>query len=267
MTAVPGMGFDGWCDEIVTQAEAMASYLNGADLRTPVPSCPGWTVGQLVRHVGAGHRWAEETVRTRATSPLPDTDLRELSGHTGGDPAVLGPWLAEGAVALARTLRAAGPPATVWTPIPGRTDAGFYARRFAHETLVHRADAALALGVPFTAGQEVVIDALDEWMALDALPVMLELKPERRELLGPGRTVHLHATDTAPEVGAEWLVDLTGDVGAWRRGHATAAVAVRGPLTELLLTVYGRRPLADGTVRVHGDRGLLEFWLARVSFG
>ncbi|MEV6371424.1 maleylpyruvate isomerase family mycothiol-dependent enzyme [Micromonospora musae] len=267
MTKVPSMGFDGWCDEILTQTRLLAAHLPGTDLRTPVPSCPGWTVGQLVRHVGAGHRWAEETVRTKAASPLPDTELRELSGHVDGDPATLGPWLAEGAARLTEALRTTGPQTEVWTPIPGRTDAAFYARRFAHETLVHRADAALALGVPFTADQEVAADALDEWMELDTLPVMLEIKPERRELLGPGRTLHLHAVDTAPDLAAEWLVDLTGEVVTWRRAHEKAAVAVRGPLIELLLTVYGRRPLGDGTVQVIGDRELLESWLAKVSFG
>ncbi|MEV1332970.1 maleylpyruvate isomerase family mycothiol-dependent enzyme [Micromonospora costi] len=261
------MGFDGWCAEIVDQAELMAKHLAGADLRSPVPSCPGWTTAQLARHLGAGHRWAEEIVRTRAAAPLPDTELRELSGHTDGDPAVIGPWLVAGATRLADTLRAAGPDTRVWTPIPGRADAAFYARRFAHETLVHRADATLTLGVPFDAAETVAVDALDEWMELDSLPVMLEIRPERRELFGPGRSVHLHATDTAPGVGAEWLVDLTGEVGTWRRAHEKAAVAVRGPLTELLLTVYGRRSPADGTVEVLGDRALLDLWLARVSFG
>ncbi|MFC3502805.1 maleylpyruvate isomerase family mycothiol-dependent enzyme [Micromonospora krabiensis] len=267
MTNATDAAFDGWCEGVVTQAGLMASHLAGVDLRTPVPSCPGWTVVQLARHVGAGHRWATEIVRTRASSPLPDTELRELSGHTDGDPAALARWLTEGAVRLADTLRTAGPAAEVWTPVPGRTDAAFYARRFAHETLVHRADAALALGLSFDADRSAVVDALDEWMELDSLPVMLEFKPDRRTLLGPGRTVHLHATD-APSGGAwEWLVDLTGPVGTWRRTHEEAAVTVRGPLVELLLTVYGRRPPRDATVRVDGDRELLERWLALVSFG
>ena len=49
-------------------------------------------------------------------------------------------------------------------------------------------------------------------------------------------------TDTAPEAAAEWLVDLTGDTIAWRRAHEKAAVAARGPLTDLLLIIYRRRP-------------------------
>ncbi len=106
-------------------------------------------------------------------------------------------------------------------------------------------------------------DALDEWMELGSLPEMLDFHPAQRELLGPGRTVHLHATD-AP--GAEWVVDLTGDRIGWRRAHEKAAVAVRGPLTDLLLLVYGRRPVTDRT-DVRGDRELLDSWLARTSFG
>lgn len=66
-----------------------------------------------------------------------------------------------------------------------------------------------------------------------------------------------------------------------RRGHEEATVALRGPLTEVLLAFYrrpptaGRRPpTADcrlppdgGRLEVLGDRELLEFWLERATFG
>ena len=64
----------------------------------------------------------------------------------------------------------------------------------------------------------------------------------------------------------EWVVDLTGDRLAWRRAHAESAVAVRGPLVELLLVVYGRRTVDDARVDVLGDRDLLDSWPARVAF-
>lgn len=85
-----------------------------------------------------------------------------------------------------------------------------------------------------------------------------------RELLGPGRTPHLHATDM-PE--AEWVVDLTGDAITWRRAHEKAAVAVRGPLTELLLIIYRRRSARGDDIEILGDAELLDFWLDRVGFG
>ncbi|MGC5363651.1 maleylpyruvate isomerase family mycothiol-dependent enzyme [Streptomyces sp. DT24] len=254
------------CAEIVAQTGLLASRVEDADLTLPVPSCPGWNVGQLLRHLGGAQRWAEEIARTRATQPPPDDHFRDLSAYTDEDPALLGPWLTEGAERLADTLSAAGPDAEVWSPVPGGTTA-FLARRFTHETVIHRADAFLALGAEFTVAEEVALDALDEWMELGSLPVMLDIRSGLRELLGPGRTVHLHATDTAPEAAAEWLVDLTGDTITWRRAHEKAAVAVRGPLTDLLLAVYRRRPVRGEGVEVLGDERLLDSWLEQVGFG
>jgi len=147
---------------------------------------------------------------------------------------VLGPWLIEAAARLADTLRGTGPDTKVWTPVPGAT-AEFCARRFAHETAVHRADATLAIGAEFRLGQDVALDAIDEWMELGSLPMHFEVHPWMRELLDPGRTLHFHATDMAPQAAAEWLIDLTGGAIAWRRAHEKAAVAVRGPLTDLPL--------------------------------
>lgn len=88
-----------------------------------------------------------------------------------------------------------------------------------------------------------------------------------RELLGPGRTLHFHATDTAPETAAEWLIDLTGDVIVWRRAHEKAAVAVRGPPIDLLVVIYKRRQARGEGIEILGDAQLLDFWLERVSFG
>jgi uncharacterized protein (TIGR03083 family) len=261
------LSYERCCAEIVAQTEQLRATIEGADLTVAVPSCPGWNVGQLLRHLGRVQRWAAGVVRTRAAGPVPEpADARELSAYAQEDPAVVGPWLAEGAADLAGALRAAAPDTPLWTPVPGGT-ASFYARRFTHEAAMHRADAALALGERYQLDTEVAIDGVDEWMQLGSLPVHFEMQPQLRELLGPGRTLHLHATDTAPEAAAEWLVDLTGDAITWRRAHEKAAVAVRGPVTGLLLVIYKRRPARSPGIEVIGDEKLLDFWLERVSFG
>jgi uncharacterized protein (TIGR03083 family) len=259
------LSYDRYCREIVAQTDLLRSCIVGADMTVPVPSCPGWNAGQLVRHLGGAQRWGETTVRTRATEPVPEP-FRDLSAYASEDPAVLGPWLAEGAAQLAGTLREAGPDAQLWTPVPGGTTK-FYARRFTHETAIHRADATLALGTQYALDQQLAIDAIDEWMELGSLPMHFEVHPWMRELLGPGRTLHLHATDTPPEADAEWLVDLTGKAISWRHGHEKAAVAVRGPVTSLLLVIYKRRPARGAGIEILGDADLLDFWLERVSFG
>jgi uncharacterized protein (TIGR03083 family) len=259
------LSYDRYCSQIVAQTALLRSCIEGADLTVPVPSCPGWNAGQLLRHLGGAQRWAQEIVRTRATQMVPER-FRDLSAFTSENPAVVGPWLAEGAGQLADALRGAGPGVPLWTPVPGgSTD--FYARRFTHETVVHRADATLAIGAEFTLDQDIAVDAIDEWMELGSLPMHFDVHPWMRELLGPGRTLHFHATDTAPEAAAEWLVDLTGDAIAWRRAHEKAAVAVRGPVTSLLLVVYRRQPARSDGIEILGDEKLLDFWLERVSFG
>jgi hypothetical protein len=78
------------------------------------------------------------------------------------------------------------------------------------------------------------------------------------ELLGPGRTVAFDAG-----AAGEWLLDLTGERPAWRRGTGEAAVIVRGPVTDLLLFLYAR-PAPGGETR--GDSELLELWLKRTRF-
>jgi uncharacterized protein (TIGR03083 family) len=257
-----GLSHDRYCTEITAQTELLSSRIQGADPNLSVPSCPGWTVGDLVRHVGRLQRWAEQIVRTRATSPLP---VEPLPADLDESPAVLGPWLVRGAERLADALRAAGPDTPVWTSAGSATTA-YYARRFTHETAIHRVDADLARGADFILDQDLALDAIDEWLELASRRLSFESDPRTRELLGPGHTLHLHATDTPAEAAAEWVVDLTGDAPTWRRAHEKAAVAVRGPLIHLLLVVYKRRPTHGEGIEILGDAPLLDFWLDRVSF-
>ncbi|WP_253770460.1 maleylpyruvate isomerase N-terminal domain-containing protein [Goodfellowiella coeruleoviolacea] len=256
------LGFDRCCAEIVAQTDLLRDHVRGADMRGPVPSCPGWNLGQLLRHLGEAHRWAETVVRTRAGEEVSDARVNDLAGYLDEDGVELDGWLAEGAARLADTLRQAGPDLPVWSPGPDETVL-FWARRMTHETVVHRADAALAAGAEFAVAPEVAVDALDEWMHFGTSPEAFGTGAGQPELLGPGRTLHLHATDTAPELVAEWLVDLTGAAPAWRRGHERAAAAARGPVADLLLFVY-RRPAAS--IEVLGDADLLDVWRRRTGF-
>ncbi|HUR73705.1 MAG TPA: maleylpyruvate isomerase family mycothiol-dependent enzyme [Sporichthya sp.] len=261
------LSYERYCAEIGSQSARLAADIAGEDLTAPVPSCPGWNVAQAVRHLGGGQRWAANLVSTRADTPPDDENFRDLAPYAKDPAAELAPWLIESAELLASALDASGPDAALWTPFPEQTGgkAFFFARRFAHETVIHRADATLALGKPFELDPEVAADGIDEWMELGSLPFHFEVHPQMRELLGPDRTIHLHATDTDHDLQAEWVLDLTGDVITWRRAHEKSAVAVRGPVTDLLLMVYRRR--APEGLEVFGDAALVEFWLDRVAFG
>ncbi|MGW6602452.1 maleylpyruvate isomerase family mycothiol-dependent enzyme [Streptomyces sp. NPDC055036] len=259
------LGYDRYGHEITAQTDLLRAAIAGADLSATVPSCPEWTLGQLARHVGGAHRWVEAIVRTRAEQDIPEDEVPDAEGPAGDDPAALDAWLADGAAKLVGALREAGTGAGVWTWAWERTT-DFWARRMAHETVIHRADAALAAGVPFEVAPDVAADTIDELLQMVGFAAASG-DPEAAELRGPGRTLHFHATDADGGVDAEWLVEFGEEGFGWRRGHEKATVAVRGPLTDVLLVLYRRLPADSDRVEVLGDAKLLDFWLERTSFG
>ena len=106
---------------VVAQTDPLRSCIEGADLTVPMPSCPGWNVGQLLRHLGGAQRWAEATVRTRATQPLPDEHFRDLSAYTdeggaGMDPGPLGGPRSSTRAGL-RTRRSSTGPTRPWLSV------------------------------------------------------------------------------------------------------------------------------------------------------
>ncbi|MEU3932031.1 maleylpyruvate isomerase family mycothiol-dependent enzyme [Streptomyces sp. NPDC029044] len=259
---------DRYCDEIAHQVGLLRQVVtSGADLSGTVPTCPDWSLEELVRHTGGALRWAELMVRTRAEEEVPEERVPGVAGPEAvGDAAALDAWLAETGERIVATLREAGPDAKVWG-WAGIQTSGFWARRMTHEITVHRADAALAAGAAYEVAPEVAADAIDEWLQIVEYVQRTEPQDVVGELVGPGRSIHLHATDTGAELNAEWLVELTEDGVRWRRGHEKATVALRGPLTLVLLAFYRRLPLDAEGLEVLGERELLEFWLERATFG
>ncbi|WP_018683331.1 maleylpyruvate isomerase family mycothiol-dependent enzyme [Actinokineospora enzanensis] len=257
--------YDRYRTEITAQTAALAAEIQTADLTARVPSCPDWNLHQLLHHIGEGHRWAAEVVRTRATDPLPDNALRVLPAEITKSPADLATWLREGADALTEALGSTSPDTPVWSPVPRDPTASFYARRFTHETLMHRVDAAQAVrqstaDLPVPAG--VLEDAVDEYFDLATLPEMFDFFPARRELLAPGRTLLFRTPDTAP-----WLLDLSGTTMTYSRPtEATETTAtIEGSLFSLLLALYHRPPATP--VVSSGDAGVLSLWDKHSTFG
>ncbi|KPC84616.1 MULTISPECIES: maleylpyruvate isomerase family mycothiol-dependent enzyme [Streptomyces] len=256
------LAYERYCDEILVQTDLLGALVKDADLTRRVPSCPDWNLRELVVHVGDAHRWAGEMVRSRAAEELPEDQVAGAGGPAGADAAALAGWLTAGAAAAVDALREAGPDTEVWTwGWEHRT--AFWARRMAHETVVHRADAALATGTAFEVAPDLAADTITEWLEIVAF-VQSKGDPEAAELRGGGRSLHLHATDVPA---AEWLIDFGEDAFTWRHSHEKATVALRGPLTELMLAFNRRQKPDEGGLEVLGDRGLLDFWLDRSSFG
>ena len=262
------LAHDRYCDEIARQVGLLRAVVtSGADLSGTVPTCPDWTLEELVRHTGGALRWVELLVRTRAEEDIPGERVPSAGGPGArGDAAALDAWLAETGDLLVGALREAGPDTRVWG-WAGVPTSGFWARRMTHELVIHRADATLAAGLPYEVAPDVAADAVDEWLQIVEFVQRVQPYDAAKALRGPGRSIHLHATDTTAGLNAEWVVELTEDVLVWRRGHEKATVALRGPLTAVLLAFYRRLPLDSPELEILGERELLEFWLERATFG
>lgn len=251
--------------ELVAECDRLRAAVAGADLSATVPTCPDWSLADLLRHVGQAHRWAEYLVTTRATEYVAD-ERPASQGPDGADVQAMDAWLAEGAAMLDAALAEAGADAPVWTWAPGQATAAFWARRMTHETLVHRADAVSATAAEYAVDADIAVDAIDEWFEIVTNPIAAHFNPKLAELRGTGETLALQATDTAPELAAAWVIEIGPDAVSWTRARREATVTARGAITDLLRFFYRRLPRNTERIEITGDRSVLEFWLDRATF-
>ncbi|MDF2978178.1 MAG: multi-domain protein [Actinomycetospora sp.] len=252
MAAMP-LSTERYLDEVVLHTAACADAVHAAGQEARVPSCPEWTVRDLAEHLGGVHRWCagtvsrpgEKLVRRGATdAPMPES-VDEVST-----------WLLEGAATLTQAIRAAGED-TLVGGFGALVPVSFWARRQCHETLVHRADAELAAGVPVLADldPEIATDAVDEH-----LEMVVRSAARRPGLGGDGATLHLHATDEGLDGTGEWVVTLDPEGPRIEHAHRKSDAAVRGPARALLLVLTSRERPEDVGVDVLGAAELLDRW-------
>jgi len=234
----------------------LAGIVDGEDESRPIPTCPDWTLRQLATHVGRAQRWAAEIVARRSPEAIAFRDVP--NGRIPDDPAQRPGWLNAGAALLIDAVRGCGDE-RVWT-FAGPGPAGFWARRMAHETAVHLADAEFATGHDVAIPADLAADGIDEWLSFVAA------RDGDQPLPAEGQTLHVHVTDAAPAFAGEWLVRRTRDGLAVEAGHAKADVAVRGPAGPLLLVLMRRLPPSAPAVEVLGDQDLLAHWLEHTQF-
>lgn len=225
----------------------LADAAERAGTEALVPTCPGWRVGDLLRHTGAVHRWATGYVADGLVDPVPFPDAPELAG------AELLAWFREGHAELVRTLSEAPADLLCWTFLPTAAPSplAFWARRQAHETTVHRFDAEAALGpaqAPVT--PEFAEDGVDE------LLTGFHARPRSRVRTEEPKTLRVRAADT----GAVWTVHLSrepartvlGDTGEQPDCELT------GEAAWLYAALWNRVPLAGPGVT--GDTSLAGLW-------
>jgi uncharacterized protein (TIGR03083 family) len=214
-------------------------------LHAPVPSCPEWTVRDLVEHMGFVDRaWTERVARRlqdRASLDLGDAPQDGLVD-----------WFDEGARRLQKVLSNADPSERVWT-WSHQKNVAFVQRRMAQETTVHRWDCQAAVGSPEPIKPALAADGVDEFLDIIA-PATWQRSEQPRK--GGGQLIHMHQTDGD----GEWLLRLAVDGLQIERGHAKGDAAVRGTASDLLLLLWRRKTPSE--LEVFGDGTMLERFLS-----
>ncbi|QFG26804.1 maleylpyruvate isomerase family mycothiol-dependent enzyme [Actinomadura sp. WMMB 499] len=233
----------------------LADAASGPAPDTTVPTCPEWTLRDLVGHVGQAHRWAADMFRTGGT-----TVAVELPRDAPADQAEWAAWLRAGAAeAVAAQAANAGP---VAHPVMGEAPSAMWLRRMLNDTSVHHADAAITAGVPFAIAADLAADEITETFAHLTAPAAAQFKPELAELRGAGETLCLRADE--PSVPG-WLITRGPDAAIVEYGARDADMTIAGPVRDLMLVFARRLAPEDAAVKVTGDRALLDHWLAHTA--
>ncbi len=224
-------------NEVDRAGQRLADAADG-HLDTPVPSCPEWTITDLVAHVGGVLSFWAAVVAGRATN------FEDFDAPDPPPPDEVVDWYRASVKAAVRDLGSVDPSVERWNWSGSNQTAAWIQRRMAHELAVHAWDGVNAVGNAEPIPVAMAVDGIDEFLELFA-PF------KSNQLEGPPFTIHLHTTDTD----GEWLIAAGDGAMTVERAHAKGDVAARASASDLLLMLWGR---VDGeSLEVFGDHEVL----------
>jgi uncharacterized protein (TIGR03083 family) len=225
-----------------------AAALAGFDAR--VPSCPDWTVADLIAHLGGVHIFWTAVVGAGEAAGPPDP---ESVGDAKPGPDLLA-WSADASTNLIGELRNAGPNRMCWTwweSTGAPMTSGAVARHQVQEAAGHAYDTQLAAGRPEPLPPAAAADGVDEYLAV-------ELRSNGPWPYDPATVV----LETG--AGGSWLLDL-GHFGVNvlrgdEHGNVKETATVTADPSDMVLAFYRRDTI--GQLRIDGDADLVSDLLA-----
>jgi uncharacterized protein (TIGR03083 family) len=237
-----------------------AAVASAPGLDVQVPTCPEWTLLDLVRHLGEVHRfWAA------VVSAGPAADPPAESGPEGAEAAprereALLAWSAASTGQLLDALREAGPDRGCWTWWAASQSpqvSGAVARHQLQEATVHTYDVQVTLGAPQPLPDEAALDGVEEFL--------LTCGTTTAAWPHEPAVIDFHVAE-----GRSWRTWLSADGARAARlpapGTMSAASAAEGPdaagasakgtASELVLAFYRRVPV--DSLELGGDRHLFD---------
>lgn len=217
-----------------------------------VPTCPDWTVADLTRHLGEVYLHKVECMRegSQRESDWPPPGLGDE------DPVALLDRAYADLVSELTTRNPGDPGGTWYAPDP---TVGFWFRRMAQETVIHRIDAELGVGAQVAPiPEDLALDGIDELLKVFVAYSFSKWPEEFTDALAnsPGRTYLINAAETA------WTVTTSPAELAAEGGPGTAftlpaasdAVVVSGSPSSILRWVWNREtPGEPSPVTIKGS--------------
>ena len=246
-------------DALRRQGDLLADAATRAGLAATVPPCPTWQVKDLLRHTGYIHRWAARHITECPDDVLDGPSEADILRGGAPDPDLLA-WFRAGHTALVETLSTADPGLVCATFMDAPSPLAFWARRQAHETAIHRADAESASGVRPEYEPEFAADGIDE------LIMGFGQRRKYRPTAEADGSMQVRTADT----GHAWHVGAEGGRLQARREHGApedagpAACTVTGPASGVYLFLWHRSDAAQAGVTIAGDASLLDLWQSSV---
>lgn len=238
-----------YLSSVLADADRIAAAWEVGPASSLVGACPGWSLLDLITHLGAVHRWAMDAITTVA-KPMGGIDATPGKDDPGA-------WLRAGAADLVDALDAVDPAAPAWHVFPGARRQWFWSRRMAVETMLHRVDSELAVGSTSTLRADLAIVGLHE-VFTSGYP----RTAARESLPFPSSTLHIHCTDDDRHLGwGEWLLRTDPTDGyVVTTEHAKGDAAIRADAGSLLLALMHRSDRS--ALDIVGDRAAAKAWLA-----
>ena len=247
---------------IVEHTRRLAESAAAAGPDAAVPTAPGWTITELVEHMGQSQNWVAELIERRVTDP---TQLPTEMAVLPIDPREWQAWLSESAQRVANACSNDALHAPVFNAAGDeRSGTRFWMTGALNEAVVHGFDAANAADRPADIDADIAAALISNHLAMLTSPTWEMRRSESAHAIrGTGQTLQWLATDTAVDSGA-WLVVRHPDGATWQPGTQQADVTVTGPARSQLLTLTRRLPLTDReatNISVEGDTDLAQHWI------
>lgn len=249
-----------YLEHIRAESARFVDVIATCDPATAVPSCPEWTAGDLLWHLGDVQEFWARVLQARPTKP----EISELDRPADYDDLLA--TYRDAAESLTEALERADPAEPAWSWRRRDDTVAFILRRQAHEALIHRVDAELTAATASDVDPRLAADGV-----VECLDVMYGGQPDWGRWIGSDDYVRLDCTDTAdqvwvrlgrfngthPETGEETKEEdfhVVGDPGQ------DPAATVTGSAVDLDCWLWHRRD--DSNLQMAGDGVVLARLLA-----